>query len=578
MLSSNDKYEFIKPIGRGGSAFVYEGKDKVLNRTVAIKSIRSVTNEEVDSVIREAQRIAGLDHENIVKIFDIFQDANFTNIVMEWVPRALSDNIGDNNYADIGTFLNISRQILKGVAYMHGNRVFHRDLKPANVLITDTGNIKITDFGLSRITGDSTYRTYGQTGTLAYMAPEQFVYTVDINSSCDIYSIGVMLYELLTDKLPILPEEDSMLGWARAHSEVIAQFPSDSAIPRPIQSVVLRSIEKNPEDRFITVSEMLENLAKACVTSEIGTQVDRLSNPLEYKSTNPSMMEYQREIDQLTAQIRSLGIPENSHRAELYCQRASIYSDISNYQLAVDDYTEAIRINPEDAYAYYNRGNSHSSMGDLQLAIEDYTEAIRINPEDAYAYYKRCAIYLSEYERLWHDSDFVDRAINDHRQAIRIDPYNSEARGLAIDLAYASKDWPNKSDPDYAEAINLNPDLDIDIRYEDVGRYDEYKDPPNVIGPFSHDINLIEHYSDEIEDNHQNVRAYILRGNVYRRLKDLTNSLGDFDDAISLDPENSMAHYYRSVTLRQHGLLKLAEEAYAEALRLAQLQNEQTES
>ena len=271
------RYEVRSLIGRGGMAEVHLGFDTRLSRVVAIKMLRRDLAQ--DSIFqarfrREAQSAASLNHPNIVAVYDtgeeIIEDAVGRSIavpyiVMEYVEgHTVKDLISDGTAVPINEAVEIVSGVLSALDYSHANHLVHRDIKPGNIMLTSDGKIKVMDFGIARALTDSQAtmtQTNAVVGTAQYLSPEQARgETVDARS--DLYSTGVVLFELLTGRPPF--KGDSAVAVAYQHVEQIPPTPSSilSDIPDSLDRVVLKALAKNREDRYPTAAAMLSDLQR----------------------------------------------------------------------------------------------------------------------------------------------------------------------------------------------------------------------------------------------------------------------------------------------------------------------------
>ena len=201
------RYELIEKIGEGGMAVVYKAKDRLLNRYVAIKILRpEFTQDEqfLDSFKRESQAAAGLQHPNIVSIYDVGRTGNINFIVMELVDgRPLSDFIKENGHLDYKTTIDIAKQVASALAIAHKHQIIHRDVKPHNIMITSDGVAKLTDFGIARAVSKATMvaDTSKIIGSVHYFSPEQ-ARGAYVDERSDIYSLGIVMFEMLTGRVP----------------------------------------------------------------------------------------------------------------------------------------------------------------------------------------------------------------------------------------------------------------------------------------------------------------------------------------------------------------------------------------
>jgi serine/threonine protein kinase len=259
-VESLGKYEIRRQLGRGAMGTVYEGFDPVIERIVAIKTVRlpevadDETAEEIARFRREAQAAGRLTHPNIVGVFDYGETADLAYIVMEYVDGPPLKNLLDKNERfPLPRIARIMEDLLAGLQFSHERCVVHRDIKPANLMLTKTGQAKIADFGIARIESSSMTQAGTVLGTPAYMSPEQFMGQV-VDARSDIYSSGVLLYQLLTGERPF---EGSMS--AIMHKALNTEAPSPSQIsvtaPRPFDGVVRKAMAKRPEDRYASASD-----------------------------------------------------------------------------------------------------------------------------------------------------------------------------------------------------------------------------------------------------------------------------------------------------------------------------------
>lgn len=260
----NDRYIINRSIGEGGMANVYLAFDKILKRNVAIKVLRGDLSDDelfIKRFRREALASTALNHPNVVQIFDIGEENGKYFIVMEYVEGVtLKQLLLKRKRLTISEVIDISKQISLGIDHAHSKQIIHRDIKPHNILIQKDGTVKITDFGIA-VTLNSTLLTQTNSilGSVHYLPPEQISGDV-ANVRSDIYSIGILMYELLTGELPY--NGDSAVTIALMH--VRDKFPSprgiDASIPQSVENIVIKATAKNPKNRYSSAHEMYEDL------------------------------------------------------------------------------------------------------------------------------------------------------------------------------------------------------------------------------------------------------------------------------------------------------------------------------
>ncbi len=281
----DNRYRLVKPLGSGGMADVYLAHDDILDRDVALKvmSTRYASDDEfVERFKREAQSAAALSHPNIVSIFDrgASEDGTYY-IAMEYLPGGtLKDRIMRKGALPARTAAAVALQIAEALQVAHERGVIHRDIKPHNILITESGDVKVTDFGIARAASSSTMtRTGSILGTAHYISPEQAM-GEPVGPPSDLYSLGVVLYEMLTGDLPF--DAETPLGIAMKHVNGHLRQPKevDPSIPDGINAITCRLLAKDPEDRYASDAELIEDLERvaagfepAGATTEMTTRV-----------------------------------------------------------------------------------------------------------------------------------------------------------------------------------------------------------------------------------------------------------------------------------------------------------------
>ncbi len=265
------KYRILEPLGRGGMAQVYKAYHPQLDRYMAIKILRSdlVESEEFLARFRhEAHAVSGLRHVNIVQVFDFDMQDDYYYMVMELLEgdtlRALLNSYRIRNQRmPLAEIIRIMKDVLSGLSYAHGEGIIHRDIKPANIMLTKKGQAVLTDFGIAQIVGNTQHTVSGALmGTLNYMAPEQGL-KGECNSRSDIYSLGIVMYEMLTGYTPF--DADTPLAILMKHLNDPLPLPTqvDPSLPMALEMIVLKALAKDPDDRFQSADEMrkaIENL------------------------------------------------------------------------------------------------------------------------------------------------------------------------------------------------------------------------------------------------------------------------------------------------------------------------------
>ncbi len=251
------RYEIVRKLGEGAMGVVYEGRDPKLGRRVAIKTARrelmssgAMTEELMQRFLREAQAAGALNHPNIVTIYDVGEEGDVSYIAMEYLEGSdLRDVIADRRCLSVEEVVNLGAVIAEALSAAHAQGIVHRDVKPANIFVQTDGRVKITDFGIARVI-DSTLTQEGTLiGTPHYMSPEQFM-GQRVDGRSDLFSLGVILYELLTGEKPFSGEAISTVMHQCLRVDPIPPEDLNFAVPKPLGGVVMKAMSKRPDGRY----------------------------------------------------------------------------------------------------------------------------------------------------------------------------------------------------------------------------------------------------------------------------------------------------------------------------------------
>ena len=261
------RYEILEQIGKGAMGIVYKGRDPKLNRLTAIKTIRFIDEYDEDKAdqikaqfYREAEVVARLSHKNIVMMYDVGEDLDLSYLAMEYLKgESLEQYTSADNLLPLHLCLDYIMQVCEALHYAHNQGIVHRDIKPGNIMILKGGLAKVMDFGIARAAGGTKTRTGIIKGTPFYMSPEQAKGS-SITGASDIFSLGVLLYQLLTGKLPFTGENLATIMYQTANEapEPVTTYQPD--LGPEIVSILNKALEKNPEMRFSSAKEMADAL------------------------------------------------------------------------------------------------------------------------------------------------------------------------------------------------------------------------------------------------------------------------------------------------------------------------------
>lgn len=275
------KYQILSNLGSGGFGTVFLARDVWIDKKVAIKVPHRQTGD-FDDLLQEPRLLAALDHPNIVGIVTAEKVESVFFIVMEYVKGESLEAVLDREKSlDVPRAINYVVQILKGVDHAHKAQVLHRDLRPANVLVSESGVVKVADFGTSRFLEKSHATTV--IGSPPYMAPEQFQGRAVLAS--DIYSVGVILYQMVTGALPYFSPNPAQIERLVAQGRCTPPRIRNAQIPKEISDIVMKAIAPELADRYQRAGELLEDLATAADIDHKATELEDIRRRLKARET-----------------------------------------------------------------------------------------------------------------------------------------------------------------------------------------------------------------------------------------------------------------------------------------------------
>ena len=316
----NDRYEIIKSIGEGGMANVYLGYDTILDRNVAIKVLRGdLANDEkfVRRFQREALSASSLAHPNIVEMYDVGEDDGTYYIVMEYVDgKTLKQLLKKRGTLTLSEAIDIMSQLTDGMAHAHDSYIIHRDLKPQNIMIKDDGQIKITDFGIAMaLNSTQLTQTNSVMGSVHYLPPEQ-ASGKGCTIKSDIYSMGIIFYELLTGSLPFRGDNAVEIALKHMRDPLPSVREDNPSIPQSIENIIKRATAKNPKNRYDSARSMHEDLLTALDDERMDEAPYQFKYP-ENENENKKTKKREQELEDKAEDLKLEAIGEDTTNTNL---------------------------------------------------------------------------------------------------------------------------------------------------------------------------------------------------------------------------------------------------------------------
>jgi tetratricopeptide (TPR) repeat protein/tRNA A-37 threonylcarbamoyl transferase component Bud32 len=510
------RYRLDEKIAEGGFAHVWKGFDLELRRAVAVKMPKAGRLLSTERFMAEARRVAGLKHPGVVVVFDVGRDGDSCFIVSEFVEGgSLADRIAKNR-PTLQEAARLVAEVAETLAYAHRQGFIHRDIKPGNILIDRHGRALLADFGIARSPDDGAESGAVSFGTLAYMSPEQ-VEGQGVDHRADIFSLGVVLYELLSGELPHQAIDPVQLRRQIVSGNVVLP----PAVSKELGSICLKCLARKTSDRYQDAGKLAADLRRnagstrrsrrlvvgaaglllvAAVGLVIFLQQHRPGREKPGVGTKKEEGEQQPAPGTLEAAL-ALG---------------KLHASKKEWDKAEAAFTEAIKLNPKCAEAYHRRAGCLFNAGKVKESLPDFDVAARLDRKNAEVFMNRGLAYL----RLLR----IDEAMADLRYAQELDPDHPELYRKPMSLAFAQRGYVKTQANRTDEAIA---DMDEALRL----------DPTNA----------------EVFDK---------RGSLHFNLKHFKEAVADFTEAIRLDPNQPAYYLHRGFAQEALGQKEEAAEDY----------------
>jgi serine/threonine protein kinase/thioredoxin-like negative regulator of GroEL len=397
-------YRIVEKLGQGGMATVFKAYHPALDRYVAIKVMHPVFMEDPNFLARfqrEARIVAKLDHPHIVPIYDFAEHNGHPYLVMRFVEGETLKARLQRGSPEPQEVMRIAQAVGGALTYAHGQGVLHRDIKPSNVLLTPDGGVYLTDFGLARMAeaGESTLSRDMMVGTPQYISPEQAKGLTNLDARTDIYSFGVVLYEMLVGRAPFTADTP----YAIVHDHIFTPLPLprelNPNLPEPLERVLLRALAKEPDDRFQSVDGLIGALEITLKPTPPPPPETIVAPPPEVVVTPPpappasevaEKPKAKRRWPWIVAAVAAIAVcivgflclVAINQRHQNLLEEARAAREAGDLEYALELYEEAIRVNPRLVPAYVEASEVLIEMGDVEGAMEALSRGIEANPNN----------------------------------------------------------------------------------------------------------------------------------------------------------------------------------------------------
>lgn len=564
------KFEILGELGRGAMGTVYRAFEPVLHRVVALKVLHgshAASSSAVQRFQKEAMTAAKLNHPGIVRIHEVGVVENHHFMSMDLIEGKSLSQLISEKALPLDGYLRILKRVAEAVDYAHRRGVIHRDLKPSNVLVDAQGNPYISDFGLAREVASSTRLTLSGTtlGTPPYMPPEQALgETNRVDQRSDVYSLGAMLYEILTGSPPFTggtPFDIIVRVISEAPEPPRKKFPQ---VPRPVETICLKAIEKDPEHRYQTAAALaldvervlrgepiqakpvsiLTRSARAVMRNRLVTAISAVGVAVLLAVGTWALhkhAEIARETDRLESERKKLEAEaarvrlEQKRRAEArkVADQFLAQAAATRGEIALDLATKAVEADPGYAEAYLQRARVLETLSRFDLVIADLSKAIEINPLCVPAYLRRAWVY---------DDYLYDKenASADYARVVELCPDNDIGYLARAKFNIVGKNY-GEAEVDCNKAIQLNPNNGLAYATRAFARW--LSDQPKK---------ALDDYKTALKLDPEAVRAYLTQTLLSLSGRKPSTALLEMTRGIQADPESRLA--------------KLANQAFVSAL------------
>ena len=346
MISQLGRYELIGELGQGAMGVVYKARDPLIDRIVAIKTINlALAQEEKEEYegrfYQEAKAAGRLSHPNIVTIYDVGKSGDIAYIAMEFLQGCeLRDLLREKRNLPVEQILDVVAQVASGLSYAHEHDIVHRDIKPSNIMLVRDGQIKITDFGIARMASSMVHTQTGMVlGSPKYMSPEQLLGKV-IDQRSDIFSLGVMLYEMLTGEAPFTGENVNSIMFQTLNTVLPAPSTLNSSVPDMLNFIVAKALTKNVEDRYQNARDFAQDLRACRETLPRSDRPMSIEPACTERKKLDGLVISEHRTDQAESAFSTLGLSHAFDSSEATLRLAALTGDAHE----VDELSKTLRV------------------------------------------------------------------------------------------------------------------------------------------------------------------------------------------------------------------------------------------